>query len=487
MGCGVKRILPLLACLLAVAGCSGGGETYNVVLISVDTLRADRLNCYGYSDHTVSPNIDDLARDGVLFENFITSSPWTTPAHVSMLTGMHPSSHGMIQAFTEMMKELGTPKFNSLPDRRWTLAEALREQGYSTAAFTGGITLDPKIGFEQGFELYDTSMYKLNDENMGAMLDWLDAHSTKPFFLFWHNFEVHAPYLHTDFLPPEYARIEADYKALGRTMDSGKSLTGHTRNLSAVKKFLQRRDAFNLTVCDALYAGGILSMDRWLGRLVDELRSRGLYDRTMIVFTSDHGEEFADHDPTRFHDYHGHSAFEEIVRVPLIIKLPGQRHAGSRVEGVASMIDLMPTILDVLGASPAQSEMQGVSLKASWEASSSTPPRIAFSEASARSKEVKSVRTDRHKYIVEIAPEVVSRHGRSHVPDEPGLRMMFDLVEDPREKSNLLVQADARTAELGSRLEQQLRAFVAAQPGETEEIVLDPETLEKLKALGYVD
>jgi arylsulfatase A-like enzyme len=228
-------------------------------------------------------------------------------------------------------------------------------------------------------------------------------------------------------------------------------------------------------------------MDRWVGRLVDELHSRGLYDRTMIVFTSDHGEEFADHDPTMFHDTHGHSAYEELVRVPLIVKLPGRREVGGRVGAVAGMIDLMPTILDVLGVHPERSEMQGVSLRPLWEEPSRSPPRIAFSEAAARRKEVKSLRTDRHKYIVEIDPEIVARHGRSYVPDQPRVRMLFDLVEDPLEKQNLLAPGDSGSADLASRLEQQLRAFVAARPGDTEQIVLDPETVEKLKALGYVD
>ena len=457
-----------------------------MVLISVDTLRADRLNCYGYPTHTVSPNIDGLARDGVLFENFITSSPWTTPAHISMLTSLHPSSHGVIQSFAELMKGLDGAMFNSLPEARWTLAEAVRQHGYSTAAFTGGITLDPKIGFGQGFDLYNTSMYKLNEANFKTMLDWLDTRSSQRFFLFWHTFEVHAPYLHADLLPDEYVRYTAAYSALGRNMNSGESLSAHISNIQVVTRFLKERDAFNRTVCDSLYAGGIRSMDRWVGRLVAELRSRGLYDRTMIVFTSDHGEEFADHDPEKFYDSHGHSAYEEMIRVPLIIKLPDQQHAGTRTGVVAGMIDVMPTILDVLGMNPDLSEMQGVSLRSLWEDPATSPARIAFSEAAARGKEVKSVRTERHKYIIEIAPGVVTQHGRSYVPDS-AVRMLFDLTDDPLEKNNLLIPGAGPAIDLASRLEELLRAFVAVRPGDTEEIKLDPETVDKLKALGYVD
>ena len=184
----------------------------SVLLISVDTLRADRLNCYGFKRHITSPNIDSLARDGILFENCITASPWTIPAHMSMLTSLHPSTHGMTIPFHELFKDLYHISYDlsKLPESRTTLAEVLKTNGFTTAAFTGGGTLEPVIGFGQGFDLYDTSMVKLGDHNMSAMYDWIKQNWNRQFFLFWHHFEVHAPYLHGDFLSGVLPKESAD-------------------------------------------------------------------------------------------------------------------------------------------------------------------------------------------------------------------------------------------------------------------------------------
>jgi hypothetical protein len=141
-------------------------ERYNVVLVSIDTLRADRLGCYGYNRRPTSPVIDSLAEESVLFENYIASAPWTTPSHLSLFTSLYPSSHGVMTSFTEMWDglEFGGTSYHKLPGSRVTLAEALAEKGFATAAFTGGGPMDPAIGFDQGFEVYDTSMFKLDDE-----------------------------------------------------------------------------------------------------------------------------------------------------------------------------------------------------------------------------------------------------------------------------------------------------------------------------------
>jgi arylsulfatase A-like enzyme len=459
-------------------------EGYNVLLISADTVRADRLNCYGYQDHEVSPNLDALARDGILFENHIAASPWTTPSHVSLITSQHPSTHGITQSFVEVMDGLGRNTFNRLPDARLTLAEVFRENGYETAAFTGGITLDPKIGFDQGFSTYGTSMYKLNDENMGELFGWLAAHAADNWFLFWHTFEAHAPYLHADFLPEEYAAIREDYDELAKTLAGGQA---HVNNKAIVSQFLRRRHAYNRAVCEALYAGGIGATDRWVGRLVAQLRRLGLYDRTMIVFTSDHGEEFADHNPSMFYDRHGHTAFEEMIRIPLIIKLPHQQHAGTRIPWVSRAIDVMPTVLEHLSMKPARDEMQGDSLRPMWEEPSADDRRIAFSEAAAFRYEVKSARTQQYKYVILIGPRAVEEHGRSHIPETGTARMLFDLERDPGEQENLLgAGPHAPAAALAADLDALLRAVLSTQQAETDEVVLDEETIRRLKALGYI-
>ena len=141
----------------------------NVVLISVDTLRADFLNAYGFDEHRVSPAIDRLAADGILFEQHIAASPWTTPSHMSLFTSLAPTSHGVNESFSSLRSGLRRGTHKKLADARTTLAEVLQRAGYATAAFTGGITLIPQIGFDQGFDRFETSMYKLDDANVQVM------------------------------------------------------------------------------------------------------------------------------------------------------------------------------------------------------------------------------------------------------------------------------------------------------------------------------
>jgi arylsulfatase A-like enzyme len=230
----------------------------------------------------------------------------------------------------------------------------------------------------------------------------------------------------------------------------------------------------------------VLSVDRWIGRLVAFLKERGLYDHTLIILTSDHGEEFADHDPQKFYDEHGHSAYEELIRIPLIVKLPNSRQAGLRIQGVSRAIDVMPTILDVAGIVLKEHEMQGESLVSLWDGKQ-TVERIALTEATKASQEVKSLRTSRFKYIVAIAPETVASHGRSFIPAVPERRMLFDLIADPGEKANLLETGGASdSAELATSMDTSLRAMAAAKRAKVGEVELDENTSRKLKALGYV-
>jgi arylsulfatase A-like enzyme len=475
--------------ILSFVGCIKGSrpEAVNVILISIDALRADYLNSYGYSKFTVSPNIDALGRDGILHVNHITASPWTTPSHMSLLTSMHPSSHGVIQSFQEFYEAMaGRGKFNSLAAERLTLSEALKASGYSAGAFTGGITLDGKIGFDQGFTTYISDMYKMSDSNMGRMLEWVDRHTGAPFFLFWHTFEVHAPYLSGDLLSDDRAGLREELDQLGAKIGDESSLPRHANAGMLFKSLLKRHGALDPDVCTTLYAGGVLSVDRWIGRLVAFLKERNLYDRTLIVLSSDHGEEFADHDPRKFYDEHGHSAYEEMIRIPLIVKLPKSRHAGLRIQSPTRAIDVMPTVLDVAGIALKEHEMQGESLVPLWEGRQAVE-RLAFTEGAKASQEVKSLRTDRFKYIIEIAAETVTSRGRSFIPAVPQRTLLFDLTADPTETVNVLDKGGLPdSAELATLMDTRLRAFAAAKRGRVGEVELDEETLRALKGLGYV-
>jgi arylsulfatase A-like enzyme len=472
---------------LANVACREAALEYNVVLISSDTLRSDRLNCYGYAERRVSPHIDALARDGILFRRHNTVSPWTTPSHVSLLTSLYPSTHGVIDTFGRL--RAADHEFTRLPDRRRTLAEVLADEGLTTAAFTGGITLDPAIGFDQGFSRYSTSLYKLNDVNQREVLDWLRRRADRRFFLFLHDFETHAPYLRTDLLPDSSAEVKEAYDEAAKRLGDldVASPDRHVRVSAYAAQILVEHGAFNRDVVSALYDGGVLSVDAWLGRVVATLRDLGIYDRTLIVFTSDHGEELAERSD-RFWDHHGHSVHKEVVRVPLIVKLPHQEHAGTVVEAVTNTVHVMPTILDVLGVEPGEHEMQGRSLRPLWEGTDSGEDWVSFTEATTTDRELKAVRSRRYKYIVSIDPELVREHGRSYVPEEPSSRMLFDMQLDPLAQHNLLdVAGHPEAATTAAELDQVLRSFVAETRGASEKVRLDDEAVRRLRALGYVD
>ena len=490
--------------LLLITACRPAEEPspppdVNVVLISVDTLRADRLNCYGYEKREVSPNVDALAADGILFENFITSSPWTTPAHLTMLTSLYPTTHGVTQPIEELKDSLLEGKeftFNSLPDSRVTLAEVLKACGYATGAFTGGGTLDPRIGFGQGFDHYEISMYKLHGSNMRDMYEWVGRHAEQPFFLFWHTYEVHAPYLESTFLdevlPPDAAAEAGRFLRVSAGVGDQRSRKAdeHEDTIRRCKEFLRSRHAFTAEVTGALYDGGIRSFDDWLGRFVQELRSRGLYEGALIILTSDHGEEFGEHNPQCIYQNHGHSVYEEMIRVPLIIKLPDQRHGGTRVGSAVRMIDVMPTVLDMLGIQRRPKDMQGLSLRSLWEKPETQEDRLAITEALIQMSEKKAVRTGRYKFIYSLDADTVAQHGRSYMPKTLRLKdvELYDLDIDSAEKTNLLrFSPSLKIAKLAATLERHLRDFVAEAHGRADTVELDEETVRNLKALGYLE
>lgn len=485
--------LVALGAAVAADGCTRRAAP-NVVLISLDTLRRDRLNCYGYKARRLTPAIDALAADSVVFDSAVAAAPWTTPSHMTLLTSLVPSSHGIMTPFGRLLQDLRRGTVERLPEARTTLAEVLAGRGYATAAFTGGLTLDPAIGFAQGFSRYDVSMFKVSDPSMAAMKGWVAGQGGRPFFLFWHTFETHAPYLDTTFVrevvPADAAgEVEAALAELGRRFSRGPTPPEVLARLQALRPY--HRDLSN-----ALYDGGVRSADRRVGELIAFLRERDLYDRTLVVLTTDHGEELWDRGESGIFGVHGHSLYEEMIGVPLLVKLPGQARKGTRVAPPAPAVDVMPTVLDVVGVPrAAAAEMEGRSLRPLWEGREAGG-RLAFTEALAFDTEQKSVRGDRYKYVVEVPPAVVKLNGRRFLPDKPDARL-FDLRDDPAEKTNLLA-ARARAVRpaaaaaagpppaLVEALDLRLREYVARHFGRTETAELPAEIIEKLKALGYV-
>jgi arylsulfatase A-like enzyme len=485
-----QRGVTLIVCagLAALLACEHGDDATPAgptpfVLISIDTLRADRLNCYGYERRMVSPNIDALARDGILFENHISAAPWTIPAHISLLTSLWPSNHGVTASLREIKASEG--EYPVLAESRTTLAEILVARSYATAAFTAGDTLDPAFGYGQGFSLYRTNMLKLHDEPMLEMGRWVAEHRDGPFFLFWHTFEPHAPYLGTRFLeevlPPERAAsLREAVERYARRLRKGEVQVGRFRSI------LVRRQVFEAAVLEALYVGAVADTDHWVGVFLEKLRALELYDRTLIIFTSDHGEEFADRSPDAFYNAHGHNLRREMVRVPLIVKLPGQEAAGTTVSALSRGVDVMPTALDALRL-PGSPQMQGTSLRPLWEREA-PGPRTVFVEALEDVAEEKAIQTDRFKYMVRVGAESVAGRGRAHIPTSPEWRGLYDLENDPGETNDLLEDPPSlEHARVADELDRALREHVANQRPDSRPETIDPATLERLRELGYVE
>lgn len=440
----------------------------NVVLISVDTLRSDRLGCYGYHRPT-SPRIDRLAAEGVRFDQAISQAPWTTPSHASLLTSLYPSSHQLTQGWASLsdFQKRGRG-YRILPEDVLTLAEALQQQGYRTLALTGGGTLAGELGFAQGFEVYREDATGLEERVRPMLSRWLVDNRKLPFFIFFHTFEVHAPYRHPEMAEHLLTAAQSDTIRERSPRDSP-SFESLLREMG-----LLRRD-----VTSALYDGGILFTDTFLGWLFDNLRRLDLEERTLVVFTSDHGEEFGDHDPARFYDAHCRTVFDELIRVPLILRLPGAVPAGRVVSAPVELVDVAPTILDYLGIQPPLA-MSGRSLRRLAAGRGGTHKEWTLSEATCMGPEMKALRGRELKYVASY-----EARGDDHA-GLPGPRLtegIFDLSKDPGETRNL--SAPRRLVRMQGILEERARALARGSVRGPEAHVSD-DVMERLRGLGYV-
>lgn len=386
------RILQALLVLPLLAGCAddGGGPLEEIprggpfVVVSVDTLRSDRLPAYGY-DAVETPAIDSLRAEGILFEHAYTHVPLTLPAHASLMTGLLPAAHGVRDNGGYVLAaEAGT-----------TLAEWLGEAGYATGGAISAYVMRRETGIARGFEFYDDDLQasartlmgdiqRSGEDTLEVALDWVDTVGAEPFLLFLHIYEPHVP---RD--PPEPFRSRYDDP----------------------------------------YDGEVAASDAVVGRLLAGLRERKLYDRSTIVLLSDHGEGLGDHQE----DEHGILLYRESLQVPLIVKLPGSRRGGEAVAAPVQLIDVAPTLLELAGIDP-PAPLPGTSLLRFLAAGGPPPelaaralyaetfyPRLAFGWSG-----LTSVVRGRHHYI-----EGVDRE-------------LYDLVADPGERRNL-VASDRRT------------------------------------------
>ena len=396
---------------------------FNVVLVTVDTLRADRIGCYGF-DGVNTPAMDTFASRGVQFDNCTAVTPLTLPSHTSILTGTYPTFHGVRDNGGFLV-----------PDPMVTLAESFKQQGYATSAFVAAYVLDSKWGLDQGFDHYfdsfDLSKYKTislgnvqrpGDEVMDQALPWLEENKNGKFFSWIHLYDPHTPYE-----PP------APYDE----MYSGRP-----------------------------YLGEIAFTDSQLERLWTFLKDRNLLENTLLVFAADHGESLGEHKESA----HGFFIYEEGVHVPLIFVTPFEKFQGLNRVRPVSLVDVMPTILDMTGI-PAPEQIQGRSLVPDFvregEAQSTAYAETFYPRFHYGWSELKSVQDGRFKLI--MAPELE----------------LYDLEADPDEMVNLVEERPADARRLLNRLE----GFIQTSSQGAYELdytKMDEETRQKLSALGYI-
>jgi len=368
----------------------------NIIFYLVDTLRADHLMCYGYTRNT-SPHLTDLMLDGVLFHSLYAQASWTSPSVASMFTSLYPSDHGLIDTT------------DRLPDRVETLAEILSRNGYLTKAFVANGFVSASYNFNQGFDTYsiisgqDRKGHARGEEIIGPAIDWMEENQDKKFFVYLHMVDPHSPYD-----PPEPYRSKFD-----QGFQSAISGDHGDKSYRRVKS-LNETDIRHIT---DLYDGEVAYTDACFGYLVRRLKKLGRYDDTLIVFTSDHGEEFWEHGGWG----HGKNLFLEQLHIPLIMKFRKNRGAGTVVKSRIQSLDIMPTILGAMGlAAPEQGE--GVDLYNAIFQGGSLEQRKILSETKKNRNRLYSLVTGRYKYILRKEPLFQEK--------------LFDLQQDPLEKEN---------------------------------------------------
>ena len=433
---------PLLALALALVPACGGSASEvqagegpprpSVVVILLDALRADHLGCYGY-DRPTSPRIDAFARESVLFENTLAQSTWTKPSTATVLTGLYPSHHG------------ATTPYIRLAEGHETLAELLAHEGYSTAAFGFNPHVFGDTGFDQGFEVFQTPPnesdhlgYPRGAAIVDRALEWLaetgkgGAAGEQPFFLYVHLFDTHAPY---DPVEPYRARFDRGVH--------GEHDAWYMLRMDVDPADLSEADWSHYV---DLYDGEVAYADAQVGRLLDALD----LDRTAVILLADHGEELSDHGGWS----HDPTLHAELLHVPMIASFPALRAGGfqgARIQELAQQIDVVPTVLDLLGL-PERTSLPGRSL--CMKARGDGQPALAgFSEVDIFGSFKKSVVEGGAKYIHSWSPEAREE--------------LYDLAQDPGEHQDLLAQRPEQAARLRALLEAHVReaparfAFVA--------------------------
>lgn len=462
----IRRTLLLVTCAACCLGWFLGCRAQrdpNVLILVIDALRPDHLGSYGYARPT-SPNLDALAKRGVLFTDAVSPSSYTRAAVPSIFTSVHPAAHGVFSQGRQV---------EVLSDEYTTLAEVLKARGYRTAAFMPNPSLHHSFNFVQGFDLYDDDFrggkgpaYEVNETARkinGRFLRWLRGDGSdpaKPFFAYLHYRDVHAPYVP----PPPYDRM---FPKTGE----GRQLT--RAEIQAQPLDIRTPQRFrDLDSYISRYDGEIRYTDERIAELLATLKKEGLLDNTVLFVTADHGETFLEHGAWT----HGTDVYEELLRVPLLLVLPEEKHAGQRVEVPVQTTDLYPTVLALLGAEiPAG--LQGRSLFEAIEGGAD-PHRPVFSEARVpRNKrpsgwgQIVAVRADGWKLIYNRTKRRAA---------------LYHLAEDPSETHDLIDREPGKARELVRLLRKFDQENTKRSHWRKGQEGLPEDVVEGLRSLGYV-
>jgi arylsulfatase A-like enzyme len=453
---GLVTLASLLVVLVAPhLPLARGATGRSIILVSVDTLRADRLGTYGCT-RPLTPRFDALARDGTVFEQATAAAPWTLPSHAALFTSLLPFTSGARNEHRYLGPGVAT------------LAERLRNAGYRTAAFTGGGYIHSGLGFDQGFEIYQDHD-EVPEGGPGAIvaaaLSWIRSVRDRPFFAFIHTYATHFPYRHEEFTDPKSP-------VHGRIFETAD--LEEVRLRSRVLSDVERRQIRNL------YDGGVAYADRAIGGMLESLEREGVLDKSLLVILSDHGEDLWDHDEV-LSPGHGHSLYQEMLLVPLLVRAPGLVRPRSRIHTPVSLLDVLPTLREIAGLSVSAPE-QGRSLVKSLLTGEEPAPGAIFSESIEYGPDRFARRERDTKVIVAPTPDV----NLSSVAVTVRPLEIFDLSADPKETRSLALSATPLAAESAQDLWKRVRAVYdpARESGESSRI--PRELREQLRALGYI-
>lgn len=445
----IKSFIVVLACTvlsLAIAGVSYGAEKksakkaveiplkykdYNLVFVSFDALQAAHVSSLGYPKK-VTPTIDEMAKNGYNFTNNISVASWTVPASMSWFTGVYPSEHKLTNKFSVFNPPNNVlSNLKKLSPELVTLAEVLKDNGYATGGFTGNAGVSGFFGYGQGFDQYFFEKGKFGSMGVSIpkALDWLKENKEKKFFMFLHGYDMHGQNVPVDGF--DYRFVEKGYD---------KKFTGSAAEQEALREeglekgFVTIRDE-DVKFWRAIYDEKIQRTDAKFKGFLAELEKMGLMDKTIFVLTSDHGTEFYEHK----HFDHGFSLYDELIHVPLIIKLPKQK-AGKVIKDQITSLDIMPTLLDLLDVKmpgKAKDQLRGASL-------------VPALKGKAVAKDVYS-ETDYRQYTYKRS--VITKEGWKFIYTlENKSRELYNMKKDPKELKNLVELEPKLAYELEQKL-----------------------------------